>query len=791
MRIYLFLILWFTFLSQAFSQNYTITGSVIDENRNGLSGAVIFIEEAQKSTVSGFKGDFQLQVPPGDYLVSVKYLGYFPQDTSLNINGDIDDLVIQLFPDPQLLDEVRVSDNRFSEEDPTINVTRLESESIKNLPSAFGDFSRVLVTLPGVSSNNELSSGYSVRGGNFDENLVYVNDIPVYRPFLSNAGQQEGLSFVNPDLVEDVSFYAGGWEAKYGDKLSSSLNIEYKSPIGREGSAAVGLLGGSAYYGHSNKSESIKYIVGVRHRDSRYLLNTLEVEGQYFPTYTDAQALLTFDLSGKSSNQVNKTVLNWLLSYNRNRYLTLPESQTTEFGSVTRNLRIQTAFQGREELNYDTYQTGFRLRHRFNNSFSTQLIGSMVSTREVENYEVEGAYRLCDIDNDPGSSTFDECVVVRGVGSQYDYGRNKLNAEIVTGENRYEWYLNEHNILEGGAGITYQNIRDELNEYTFNDSADFVDVTYSSFNKLSLQNFQFFQFLQWEHFSKDSLHLFNLGIRSTYWSENNEWLISPRFQYQYRPRWNTLTRFNFSVGSYQQPPFYRELRNRRGVINRSVLAQKSIHLIGGMDQFLTFWGRPFVLTTQAYYKYLYDLTPYEIDNVRLRYYASNNSTGYTAGIDTRINGEFIKGTQSWFSLGYLRSMENIRGDDRGNIRRPLDQRINLGVYFEDHMPMDSTLRIYVNLVFGSGYPVGPPNNAELRNVFSGDEYYRADLGISKDFYFIEKGVDRLVVRLEVLNALAADNTLSYTWIEDVTGTSFAIPNSLSARFFNVKFILEL
>jgi hypothetical protein len=282
-------------------------------------------------------------------------------------------------------------------------------------------------------------------------------------------------------------------------------------------------------------------------------------------------------------------------------------------------------------------------------------------------------------------------------------------------------------------------------------------------------------------------------LRGTYWSNEltSEFFLSPRIQYQFRPKWRKPVRFNASIGAYNQAPFYRELRDIQGEIQGDVISQKSVHFIAGVDRFFTFWNRPFLLSTQFYYKYLYDLNTFEIDNVRLRYFADNNSTGYSTGFDIRLNGEFITGTQSWFSLGYLKSNEFIPGDERADVRRPLDQRLNLGVYFEDYMKFDETLRIYVNLVFGSGYPVGPPQSPALRNVFSGDEYYRTDVGLSKGFFLNNSWINSISARVEVLNALGADNTLSYTWIQDITGTSFAIPNSLSARFFNVKLIVKI
>lgn len=765
-----------------------MSGTILDQNGNVIPGASIFLKETSHGTVSDVNGAFQLRLPPGKstlifshiQFVSKEVKGTYPEDT---------ELTVVLEERTEQLGEVEVSDTHIQEES-VLNVQKISAKSAKGLPSTFGDFNKVLVTLPGVSSNNELSSAYSVRGGNFAENLVYVNDIPVYRPFLTSSGQQEGLSFVNPDMVEDIEFYAGGWEPKYGDKLSSSLNISYKEPDSLEGAVTVGLLGGTAYAG--GKTERMSYLVGARYRDSRYLLNTLEVSGQYFPTYTDVQAFFTFDLSRKGSNHINKTKLNLLMSYGRNRYLSEPESQSTDFGTVSETLRLQTAFEGREIMRYDTYQTGFRLTHRFSERIRSHFIGSALFTTEKEQYDVEGAYRLCDVDTNPTTTSFDECVVVKGIGSNYEYGRNSLDAEIFTVENRWEVLLNNQNVLEAGAGVTFQTVDDELNEYSFVDSADYVELTSSIFNSLSIDTRQYYAYVQNTAIWADSIHALSSGIRMTYWDYNGQVLVSPRISYRWAPKWQKKTTFKLSTGFYQQPPFYRELRGYDGELRENVKAQRSVHFILGSTRLFQMWGRSFLFTTDVYYKLLYNLIPYDIDDLRIRYYPDLTAHGYAAGIDFRVYGEFVKGTQSWFSLGLLNTKEDVKNDGRGYIRRPMDQHINLAAYFEDHMPGDPSLRIYLNMVFGSGYPFGPPNRLDLRNFYQGDEYYRVDIGLSKMFDFsMNHFFNKLWVRLEVLNALGADNTLSYTWIADVSGNQYAVPNSLSARFLNIKLSAEL
>ncbi|MEP0366204.1 MAG: TonB-dependent receptor [Cyclobacteriaceae bacterium] len=795
-----------------------ISGHVINEKEEGIPQANIQIKNSTLGATTDQDGYFSLRVRNRDSVTLViSHVQYLPLEYPFinNENGS-NPIHIQLTERTRELEGVEVRDQMEINE--VQSVTKIDSKSAKSLPSTFGDFNKILVTLPGVAGNNELSSAYSVRGGNFDENLVYVNDIPVYRPFLSNAGRQEGLSFVNPDMVQNIEFYAGGWEAKYGDKLSSSLNIEYKEPDTQEGGVTIGLLGGTAFYG--GKSGRVSHMTGIRHKDSRYLLNTLKTQGQYFPTYTDIQSMLTFDLTNKNSPYIYRTKLNLLLSYGRNRYLTQPVSQETQFGSIQANFRLQTAFIGRELLNYDTYQAGFRLTHRFTNKFRSHIIGSGLFTYEREQFDVEGAYRLCDV-NTNSSSRFDDCVVVRGIGTNYDYGRNSLRANLFTFENRNEYLLSEQSTVELGFGASFQKIEDEVNEYSFLDSADYVHIQSSIFNNINLNSIQYFAYLQNTIIWGDSAHAVTIGGRINYWDYNEQLLFSPRVAYRFVPDWEKPTTFKISVGYYQQPPFYRELRDYDGNLKDQVLAQKSIHYIGSVTRVFKMWGRPFLFNSDVYYKKLYDIIPYDIDNVRIRYFPTNNAEGYAAGFDFRVNGEFVKGTQSWFSIGFLRTMENLTGDsytqyfdEEGNeipshlatdenvddtkttnigyIRRPMDQLINLAVYFEDHMPNDPSLRVHLNMVFGSGYPFGPPKAVRYRNAFKGDEYYRVDLGLSKTFERnLKKMFPSVMLRIELLNALGADNTLSYTWIEDVNGNNFAIPNSLSARFLNIKLSAEL
>ena len=743
-------------------------GKLTDKDGSALVGASVYSSNLKYGTTTDVDGNYQLELPPEKrFFIKISHLGFVTLEKQIRLkNGQQLQLDLQLETNADFLRTLEVTADREELRDEA-GIIEVDPLTVKTLPSAFQDFTKILVTLPGVYSNNELSSTYSVRGGNFDENLVYVNNIPVYRSFLANTGRQEGLSFVNPDLVGNIVFSAGGWQPKYGDALSSVLAIEYKKPKQFSGSVSAGLLSGTAHVEGSSKNGRVSYVAGIRHKDSRYILNTLETTGQFLPVYTDFQSFVNFDLTPKSSNRTGRTQLGWLFGYSRNRFLTLPTTRQTDFGSIQASFRFLVAFEGRESLNYDTYQSGINLSHWVNDRWKTELILSGVQTMEREFFEVEGRYRLCDVNTNPGASTFNECMTTRARGTVYESGRNRLEANLINVESRNEVYLGDQVKLEFGLGFQQNRIDDVLREFAFLDSAGFSSVTERTFNELDVEVNQTTQYTQLTYQSIDSMHSVTAGYRLNYWSFGDQLLFSPRIQYAFRPRWKRNTVFKLAGGVYNQPPFYRELRNRAGDINPNIQAQESWHIIGSFDYVFSLWGRPFKLLTEAYYKRGSNIIPYEVDNVQIRYYGENSASAFATGIDFRVNGQFVKGAESWFSLGILSTQEDIVGDGRGFIRRPSNQVVNLGIYFEDHLPSDPSWRVYLNLLFGSGLPIGPPGDDALRSEFIGDEYYRADIGISKVIKFGKKDqfLSSLWIRAEVLNAFAADNTISYNWIE--------------------------
>jgi hypothetical protein len=790
------------------AQQATVKGTVRDNGRQALEMATVGIKGKTTGTQTDAQGRYSLQVPANEELtLVVRYLGFKIQERALRMEtGQELSLDFVLEPDPQKLRQVDVRGKNENDTREQVSVTRLDPTLTKTLPSAFGDFNMILATLPGVTSNNELSSTYSVRGGNYDENLTYVNGIEIYRPFLITAAQQEGLSFVNPDLVSSVEFSSGGWQPKYGDKLSSVLNIQYKRPTSFAGSVTGSLTGGALHLEEASKNKRISYLLGLRHKNGQYMLQGLQVDGQYRPNFTDGQVYVSFDL-GK---EPERTTLGVLGSYARNNFQVEPETRTTTFGTRQAPLRLLVAYDGQENMEYDTYQVGANLTHQVSDVLLTEFIVSGVHSLEREFRDIEAAYRLCDV-NTLGRNDMGECLRDRGIGSQFDHARNTLKAMVLAAESRNTWRLSSRSTVLAGAKASLEKINDRLAEYGFVDSSDFVTMSYQLNSDLELHSQRYNGYVQ-HTYEIDSLKTITYGIRASYWNYNNELTITPRVQYSFITRHNPDLSFKAAIGLYYQPPFYRELRNFQGELNPRLKAQRSLHAVVGSDYLFKAWDRDFKLTTEAYYKHMTNVIPYDLDNVRLRYYAQNNAKAYAAGFDVRVNGEFIKGAESWLSLGVLTTRENVQGDstliynstgeiigsrDRGYMRRPTDQLLNLGVFFQDHLPDNPTIRMYLNAVYGSGLPFGPPNRPEFRNAFSGKSYKRVDIGFSKLIALGDELTERnkvslesLWIGLEVLNIIDAQNRISYSYVSDVNGLTYAIPNFLTGRRLNLRFIAK-
>lgn len=783
--------LFFSVSNLSYAQTGSLHGYITDSVGNPVPIATVKVKDLNIGITSDSLGFYRMSLPADTvYHIQFSHLNFEEKFEVVKLfNQEQRRLDIQLTEKIRMLEKVEITTGREELLRQKASVTYLEPKNVTVLPVPFSDMGQLLATLPGVVSNNELSGTYSVRGGNFEENLIYVNEIPVYRPFLIRAGEQEGLSFVNSDLASFVEFSSGGWEPKYGDKLSSSLNVTYKQPRTWKGSAMLSLLGGSMHLEGSNKRKNVSFLAGFRQKRTEYILNTLETKGEYFPRFTDFQGYLNAGIGKKNKDGNYPTDLGILFSYAHNRYRVVPENRETTFGTFSRPLNLFVAFIGQEILNYNTLQVGVKLTHRFSEKFISKLIVSDFHTMEREMFDVEAGYRICDVDKRPDSDTFNECLTLHGIGTDYESARNLLDGNVINAESRNEIILGKHNHIEFGIGYSYQHFEDKLHEYSFIDSADYVTITELIKSENNSKGNQYTAYIQHDALIRNH-HAITYGVRLNYFDLNDQLLISPRLQYAYKPDWIRDIVLRAAVGIYQQPPLYREFRQFNGQLNKAVKAQSSLHFIAGMDYNFSYWGRPFKFVAEAYYKQLKDVNPYDVDNVRIRYYANNQAKAYAAGADFRISGEFIPGDESWFSLGFLTTREDLYFDDRGWILRPSDQLVNINIFFQDHIPNYPTYRVYLNLNFASGLPFGPPGKLESRNLFRGDSYQRVDIGFSKIFNIKKKFAESIWLGVEILNLTGRANNITYYWIRDFQNIYYGVPNALTTRFFNLKFIVK-
>lgn len=813
-------------------REYTLTGTLRDANGQPLELAAVGIEGQTAGTNTAADGSFRLRVAApaaGQPLVLVvRRLGYLTIRQPLRLPADANrPLRLTMRLDTKALGAVNVT-ARGNQGDTReeVSLTRLDPRQAKEIPSPFGDFNAILKTLPGVMSNNELSSTYNVRGGNYDENLVYVNGFEIYRPFLVTSAQQEGLSFINADLVKQVEFSSGGWQPKYGDKLASVLSVDYKMPEKFAASLTASLVGGAAHAEARSANGRVSYLAGVRYKNAQYVLSSLkQAQGGYNPTFYDGQAFVNIGLGHKEDMQ--RTTLGLMGVVAHNDYRFSPETGQATFSTGTNQFtRVFIGYAGRERMQFDTYQGGLNLKHDFSSRLQMELLGSALISREFEYRDVEAAYTFAEINRDPNSPDFNQAVRQRDLGSEFKHSRNNLTARIFTAETRGRWTPAANHTVRWGAKVGREKIRDTLDEYSFADSADFVPDARRTrlLSDLSLLSTRSQGFVQ-DTWNLDSLRTLTYGARAHYWTTNGQLVFSPRVQFSQISRRHPNRSFKAAVGVYYQPPFYRELRTQAGErtspsqplvqtgqLNVELRAQKSYHFILGKDISFQGFGRPFKLTSEVYYKYLTDVVPYDVDNVRLRYFGKNNARAYAAGFDARLSGEFVKGAESWFSLGILTTQENVAGDSmnvadangniigreaKGFIRRPQDQRLNVGVFFQDHLPNNPSVRGYVNLVYGSGLPFSPPNQPDLRGTEAlVRSYKRVDLGFSKVIGLKNTGAlkdhfysfDSLWLGLEILNVLGANNVGGYSYLQDVNGVRYSVPSYLSQRVVNLRLI---
>lgn len=697
-------------------------------------------------------------------------------------------------------------------------IESLSVASVKNIPGANAGIENVLKTLPGVNSNNELSTQYSVRGGNYDENLVYVNEIEVYRPFLIRSGQQEGLSFTNVDLVQNIDFSAGGFQAKYGDKMSSVLDITYRKPTTFAAFLEASLLGASVGFDFASKDKKWSGVSGARYRNNSLLVNSQDTESNYTPSFVDFQTNINF----KSSDQWNWSFLG---AISQNKYNYEPLTRETKFGTVDEPLNLLVYYEGQEKDAYTTYFGALKSSYNVSDNSTLKFIGSLYHTTEQEYYDILGQYVLKPVNGEAEVGDY-----VAGIGSQLNHARNDLDALIVNIELKGKHFWND-NAVEWGAKFTRESIRDRVVEWEVIDSLGFSinppifnlpsnNQPYEAyqgpllpFENIRATNFntinRFSGFIQWDKKASVGEHAiwYNAGIRFQDWkvsdaenSGKNQIVFSPRGQIGLKPDWSTDMIFRISGGLYYQPPFYRELRNYQGEVQPNVKAQQSIQIVLGNDYNFKMWERPFKLVSELYYKSLNDVNVYSVDNVRIRYAANNDAVAYAQGLDLRLNGEFVPGTESWMSFGYLKTEENYQ--DKGFIARPTDQRLKFAMLFQDYMPNLPSVKLYLNLVYNTGLPGGSPSYSDpylYQNRLN--DYRRADVGFSK--VFIDASTVRtkqswlhnfkeLSVGLEIFNIFNNQNAITNTWVRDVySKNQYAVPNYMTSRVFNIKMNMRL
>ena len=870
--------LLFLFISiSIFGQKVRVVGNCSGKNDKPLENVLIVTKTTPvQSTFSDSLGRYSFNLKPGDTITFVYSIDGLRETQTAVIDGNGSQVLPMVkFPILQQ-NEVTVSQNKIDpftlEKMPTVDAQKIT-----------GSVERTLTLTTAATSNNELTTNYNVRGGNYDENLVYVNGFLVFRPFLTRSGQQEGMSFIHSALVEDVRFSAGGFDSQYGDRLSSVLDITYKTPQKFNASGLASLLGVEAHV-EQEVNHRFNYLVGARYRSNGYFLNSLPTKGAYNPVFADAQILTNYNLS-------EKLVLSFLGHYSSNNFRFSPQTSETDFGTANEAYSFRIYFDGSEETRFQTMMGGLALKYQATKDTKLDFYASVFNTDEREYFDIQGQYYINELETDPSKEEYGDSIAVLGIGTFLNHARNRLNATIISvyhnGEHDFfSGFTNDlrtkykSSVLKWGVQLQQDNFRDVLSEWKMIDSAGYslpqtenneVELFETIKGNLTLNSYRVSSFLQlnksWSHTKKNLLvsvdrtikvndkkvkqHFENniressdkialtVGIRSGYTAVNNEFYVTPRVSVSYFPRLYMVRNgqiarrnlsYRFSSGLYYQPPFYREFRTFDGQLNLNVRAQKSFHAVAGTDFFFNMWDReqPFKFTGEIFYKYLWDVNPYEIENVRTRYYAENNAVAYAYGIDANIHGEFVKGIESFFKFGILSTKEDIIGDSYeefynaageriifgfsedqvvvdsatiypGFIPRPTDQFFNFGALVQDQMPGLENFTVQMGLQFGSRLPYGPPDYTRYKDTLRMKSYFRVDLGMSYNLIdtkkdsktFWNKNFSEAVVSLEIFNVLGINNVLSKQWVQDVEGKYYSIPNYLTARRFNLKMILRL
>jgi len=881
------LLLYLFILTASFGFNQTkVYGVVTDDSNRPIAGAEIKVSgNSKQKYLTNSKGEFTLLLSSNaSYAITFLALNHKALKKSIAIGRQPLNLgKIQL--QQKQLGLVVVETEYYDGP-----IEKIKPPKIGSMPSTTGNFEDYIkVSGLGVSSNNELTSNYNVRGGNYDENLIYVNGIEIYRPFLARSGQQEGLSFINSAFVDNIYFSAGGFNSNYGDKLSSVLDIRYREPIKFRGSAQASLMGGSAHIeGLFGKGGRGNFMTGARYRANSYILNSLPTQGDYNPTFFDYQLLMNYYTAFDDENSFQKIYL--LGHFSTNSYQFVPRTQTSTFGTINEAFQLKVFYDGQEVSTFKTFTGALGYQWKVNKNLNLHFVASSFNSKESENFDIAGEYWINQLETDPAKEEFGDSTANIGVGGFLDHGRNNLDVWITnayhygkynfTKKRDLEKKIYNFSFLQWGAKFQYESFNDNLSEWKTIDSAGYlipagnnetielIDVVKTNNIVQSNRITSYFQYT-FNHikrknvaidlkrkiktdsgyyfiYAKDTIEnspsklAFTIGERTGFRTYNNEFWLTPRANISFTPRQyilnqdSSITRrsvkFKFSSGLYYQPPLYRTMRDIYGNINPNVVSQKSWHNVLGADVYFLMWGRPFKFVAEAYYKKLWDVNPYEIDNIRIRYYAKNNSKAYAYGIDAKINGEFIKGVESFFKIGFLQTKEDILDDyyytyfnsegdtiipgytfnniatdsiitEPGYIPRPSEQMLTFSLFFQDKMPRFENFKVSINMMFGTPLPYGPPTYERYKDILRTKSYFRTDIGFIYDIINDEnrvkykdksvlKNINQMSLSFSAFNLMAIKNTISYQWLQDISGNYYAIPNRLTGRRLNLKLVVE-
>ena len=783
------LFLCLLYAGNAMGQSFTLQGKVSDQDGNPIELASIMVASQGKITMSNLKGEFSMQLQSEDSVkVRFSMLGYKSKVRVLRRPQGKQTLQIQLSSDNEMQEVVvqaKVQQHGTTEE--------IKVEATKRNPSVSGNVvEEILQTQAGVSTHSELSSQYNVRGGTFDENSVYINNVEVYRPFLVRSGQQEGLSVINADLVESVGFSTGGFEAKYGDKMSSALDITYKRPKRTEGSITASMLGANGYLGIATKK--LTWTNGLRYKTNKYLLGSLETKGEYNPSFLDYQTYLSWQPS-------KRWQVDFIGNISENNYNFEPKDRETKFGTLKNVKSFKVYFDGKEKDLFRTFFGSLSITNHLTPRTDISLIASAFSTKEQQRYDIQGQYWL----------TQTETSENLGVGTYMQHSRDYLKANVRSLKLMMQQRAGNHRV-EGALTYKIEKIEENSAEYEYRDSAGYniphtgetLDMIYSMRARNNLDAKRIEAYLQdtWNFKSNDSvptLYRLNYGVRYAHWDFNGESIVSPRASLNITPGWNRNLSFRVAAGLYYQAPFYKELRDTTmingvtyALLNKKIRSQRSIHALASMSYRFSMMNRPFKFTAEAYYKAISRLVPYSVDNVKVTYYGDNETSGHAAGLDLKLFGEFVPGADSWLTLSVMNTSMKLNGK---NVPLPTDQRFALNLFFTDYFPGSTRWRMSLKLAYADGLPFSAPHQELTNTPFRAPAYKRADIGMSYRLFDNQDGSRSSIFRnvwlgLDCLNLFGINNVNSYYWITDISGQQYAVPNYLTGRQINAKISVE-